>query len=191
MRTVPGAAMTFSSRVWPKSMFMPDQAATSRLMCMRTSVRSPSAAWPGSANMPKPKKETSAPMCSIKDPRHILHRATRTLANPVAPALLRAASTLSRNLRPGCCFRSTLWGSQSWLSSWAFGPPNGMKAHRSIVGAGCQPTGNRHGATPNVFSTGCAGLSTVQPAFSHALSSCAPVGFCRERRSRRDRLSLV
>ena len=65
-------------------------------------------------------------------------------------------------------YRPALWGSQSWLSSWAFGPPNGMKAHRSIVGqvANLRPVGNRPVATLNVFSSGCAGLSTVQPAFS-------------------------
>jgi hypothetical protein len=78
-----------------------------------------------------------------------------------------------------------LWGGQSWLSSWAFGLPNGMKACRSIAGqvANLRPIGNRPVATPNVFSTGCAGLSTVQPAFSRLLPPVRPVGFCRKRRS--------
>ena len=125
----------------------------------------------------------------------------------MAHALMRAAFTLSGNplyyypvisphaaaifvgqvgnLRPmgGALWaRPALWGSQSYLSSWACDPPNGMKAHRGIVGqvGNLRPIGNRPVAIPNVFSTGCAGLSTVQPAFSRLLRQrAAPVGFCR------------
>jgi hypothetical protein len=49
-----------------------------------------------------------------------------------------------------------------------------MKTRRSIVGqvsnlvSNLRPIGNRPGATPNVFSAGCGGLSTVQSPFSAA-----------------------
>jgi hypothetical protein len=41
----------------------------------------------------------------------------------------------------------TLWGSQSWLSSWACGPPKGMKTHRSIVGQVGQPAADWESAS--------------------------------------------
>jgi hypothetical protein len=61
-----------------------------------------------------------------------------------------------------------------------------MKARRSIVGqvANLRPIGNRPVATPNLFSTGCAGLSTVQPAFSRLACSRGALSFCRRRLSR-------
>ena len=52
-----------------------------------------------------------------------------------------------------------------------FSPPKEMKAHRSIVGqvVNLRSIGDRPVAKPNVFSSGCAELSTVQPVFSRLL----------------------
>src|ERR1700721_1328904 len=81
-------------------------------------------------------------MVSVRtSPASVAHASKSRVAERRIPQGMGSIVTCAR------VFTDSFVGSQSWLPSWACGPPKGMKTHRSIVGQVGQPAADWESAS--------------------------------------------